>query len=96
MTQEQFTEWYLSQPKICSYCGITVENLKKIPDSYNNKTHRMTIDRMDSFRDYELSNITLCCLRCNHIKGNFFTHSEMVEIGKTFISPKFKKYDQQI
>src|SRR3990167_610719 len=90
MTQEEFVEWYQSQPKICSYCGIDELTLKIAPDAYNNKTRRMTIDRIDSIKHYNLTNITLCCLRCNHIKGNFFTQSKMVEIGSMFIKPKWK------
>jgi hypothetical protein len=92
MTQEEFVGWYLSQPKTCSYCGIDELTLKVAPDAYNNKTRRMTIDRIDSMKHYTLKNITLCCLRCNHIKGNFFTQSEMVEIGSMFIKPKWNKY----
>ena len=90
MSQEEFSEWYQSQPKICCYCGIPEGRLRKIPDKYNNKTYRLTVDRLDSSKHYELTNIALCCLRCNHIKGDFFTPSEMVEIGQRYIASKWR------
>ena len=96
ITQEMFAEWYQSQPKICCYCGITVEEMKLIPDRYNNKVFRLTVDRLDSSKGYEEGNLALCCLRCNHIKGDFFTQSEMVEIGTKFIQPKWRKSAKQI
>jgi len=93
--QESFVKWYLSQPKICYYCGITEEQLQSIPDAYNNKMKRMSIDRMNSMKPYEEGNLALACLRCNHIKGNFFTASEMVEIGRLFISKKWNNAKQR-
>lgn len=92
ITQKEFVEWYQSQPKKCCYCGLTEEMLSKVSDKYNNKTQRMTIDRLDSKKHYEVGNLALCCLRCNHIKGDFFTQSEMEKIGSTFIKLKWKKY----
>lgn len=92
ITQKTFEEWYKSQPKKCFYCGLKEEELRSVSDKYNNKTNRMTVDRIDSTKHYEDGNLVLCCLRCNHIKGDFFTQSEMVEIGSTFIKPKWKKY----
>lgn len=90
MTQEEFVEWYKSQQKICCYCGIEDNQLQLVSDRFNNKTYRLTVDRIDSSKDYQMGNIALCCLRCNHIKGDFFTQSEMVEIGKTYISRRWK------
>ena len=90
MTQKTFVEWYKSQLKICFYCGLREEELRSVSDKYNDKTNRLTIDRIDSTKHYELGNLVLCCLRCNHIKGDFFTQSEMVVIGSTFIKPKWK------
>jgi len=92
MTQEEFIAWYKLQPKKCYYCGLKENQLSKVEDKYNNRTHRMTIDRIDSKKHYELGNIVLCCLRCNHIKGDFFTQSEMEKIGSMFIKLKWKKY----
>ena len=92
MTQQEFVEWYNSQPKKCYYCGIDEKMLRVIPDRYNNKTYRLTIDRTDSSKDYQIGNLVLCCLRCNHIKGDFFTQSEMEQIGLNFIALKWREY----
>lgn len=90
ITKEDFLEWYNSQEKKCFYCGIQEKEMLLTNDSYNKKIKRMTIDRMDSEKPYVIGNLALACLRCNHIKGNFFTAQEMVEIGKLFISKKWK------
>ena len=89
ISQESFMEWYNFQPKVCSYCGITEEQMKLQNDAYLKKCNRLTIDRMDSSKPYVEGNLTLACLRCNHIKGDFFTASEMEQIGKIFISKKW-------
>jgi hypothetical protein len=94
ITQEKFVEWYQSQPRTCFYCGIAEPELQQIKDAYNNKTYRLSIDRVDSTKDYEEGNLVLCCLRCNHIKGDFFTQSEMVEIGQKFIARKWENARQ--
>ena len=89
ISQKKFMEWCKSQPKKCFYCGLKEENLQLVLDAYNNKTFRLSVDRIDSSKDYEEGNMVLCCLRCNHIKGNFFTQSEMVEIGKKYIARRW-------
>lgn len=85
IAQKEFVEWFVSQPKTCFYCGLTEDELQTVKDSYNNKTYRLSIDRLDSSKGYEKGNMVLCCLRCNNIKGDFFTASEMVEIGLKYI-----------
>lgn len=95
ISQKQFMAWYQSQPKKCSYCGITQEGLQKIKDKYNNRVFRLTVDRMDNRKGYVSGNLALCCLRCNHIKGDFFTQSEMEEIGKKYIQPKWRENARQ-
>lgn len=94
ITKTEFVEWYKSQPRDCCYCGIKEKELQTLKDAYNNKTYRLSIDRIDSSKNYEVGNLALCCLRCNHIKGNFFTQSEMVEIGQKYIARKWKNARQ--
>lgn len=94
ITQVKFVEWYESQPRDCCYCGIKEKELQTLKDAYNNKTYRLSIDRIDSSKNYEVGNLALCCLRCNHIKGNFFTQSEMVEIGQKYIARKWENARQ--
>lgn len=96
ITQNQFLEWYQLQPKKCCYCGIPETELMAVKDKFNNKSIRLTIDRMDSSVGYAQGNLALCCYRCNLIKNDFFTHSEMVKIGRLFISPKWKKHVKQV
>ena len=87
--QEGFLKWYKSQPRKCCYCGLEETNLHSVFDSFNQKTQRLTIDRKDSRLGYEEGNMALCCLRCNYIKGNFFTPSEMEEIGRNYIAKRW-------
>jgi len=80
ISKEDFVSWYLAQEKICFYCKRTFEETQV--DSLNKKTHRLTIDRVDNTKGYEIGNIVLACLRCNAIKNDYFTKDEMLEIGK--------------
>ena len=89
ITQAEFTEWYESQTRICLYCGLKEEHLALVFDRFNNRVFRLTIDRMDCKKPYEKGNLALACFRCNHIKGDFFSASEMAVIGKLFIAPKW-------
>jgi len=94
ISERDFVEWYQSQQKKCFYCGLREEDLHNVKDAYNNKTNRLSVDRMDSSRGYEMGNIVLCCLRCNHIKGDFFTPLEMAEIGQKYIARKWENAKQ--
>lgn len=90
ITQEKFVEWYESQPRKCCYCGIEEKNIPKLGTAFNVKVTRLTIDRLDSSKGYEGGNLGLCCLRCNLTKSNFFTQSEMEEIGSKYIARRWK------
>ncbi len=87
----EFRIWYNKQPKQCYYCGLEEINIKKNIDLMPRKNvTRLTLDRVDSSKDYELKNLVLCCLRCNLIKNNFFTKTEMEEIGQFYVKKKWK------
>lgn len=90
ISQEDFVEWYQAQPKKCFYCGIEEKDLPILTDSINSRSKRLSIDKIDSSRKYEKDNLVLCCLRCNLIKGDFFTQSEMVEIGQKYIARRWE------
>jgi len=60
-----------------------------MPDPHFTRFGRLTIDRMDSSRDYEEGNLALACWRCNAIKGDFLSAAEMRLIAQQFIRPKF-------
>ena len=94
ISQEDFVKWYKAQPKQCAYCGLKEEMLSVVSDVLNNKNSgRLSIDRIDSSKGYEEGNMVLACSRCNLIKGDFFTQSEMEEIGKTYVSQKWREYN---
>ena len=59
----------------CHYCGITQEEHFKIMEG------RLTIDRLDSEKDYSIDNSVLACYMCNQIKGNILNEDEMCMIG---------------
>lgn len=82
MTIDQFVCWWESQHKICFYCKRTLEEITHHSDSINNRAKRFTIDRADSKKPYSLKNIRLACYRCNCVKGDYFSESEMLKIGK--------------
>lgn len=92
ISREEFISWYNGLEKKCFYCGITSEdsnNLTWYPGSVF-KPMSMSIDRLDSQKDYEIGNITLSCLICNYIKGTILTPGEMKEIGMKYIKPKWQ------
>jgi 5-methylcytosine-specific restriction endonuclease McrA len=86
---EDFVSWFLESKKVCRYCGIPVERLRVV-DKSKKMAKRLSIDRIDNNRGYEIDNIALACMLCNFIKSNIFTGDEMMEIGKKYIRPKWQ------
>ncbi len=90
--KEEFVQWYLSQIKVCYYCGIPEEKLYLLPKMRNRKeVKRLTIDRLDNNKPYEVDNITLACWLCNNVKSDIFTSAEMKSIGRKFIKIRWQK-----
>ena len=88
-TRKEFIDWFNSQPQECHYCKIKKEDMPKQNDSQLKRFHKtLSIDRKDNNRGYELGNMVLACIRCNFIKGDFFTYKEMLEIGEKYVKPK--------
>ena len=84
----EFKFWYEKQIRVCSYCGITEASAKEVyPYPFN---RRLTIDRMDNAKGYILSNMTLACSLCNHIKTNVFSADEMKEIAQSYVRKHFE------
>jgi 5-methylcytosine-specific restriction endonuclease McrA len=77
-----FINWYNNQEKACHYCGRTLENIISDIKETSRYKSRLSIDRKDNDKGYELNNIVLACYRCNTIKGEYFTEQEMLKIGK--------------
>ena len=90
MSFVEFIDWYNRQPQNCFYCKRTLEEINNTKDILNNISQRLSIDRMDNNKGYEINNIVLACRRCNTIKSGFFTSVEMLKIGK-IIQEKYKK-----
>lgn len=81
-TKEEFSNWYLHQTYSCYYCSRSLSEILDDKRERRNAKLRLSIDRLDSNKDYSLDNIVLACYRCNHIKSEYFTADEMLKIGK--------------
>lgn len=95
ISKKSFIDWYNSQPRQCVYCDLREEDIHNLNDPRNNKSARLTIDRMNNDEGYSIDNMVLACHRCNEIKTDFFSYEEMREIGQKFVKPiwanRFKK-----
>ncbi len=85
ISKEDFIEWYGNQTLICHYCGLDPEDFVKTGDKFITNKLNLSVDRVDNSLGYDLSNIVLCCNRCNSIKGNFFSYEEMKAIGFRYV-----------
>ena len=91
ITKEKFIKWYDTQEKKCGYCDIPVEKMAEFPLFFSGSiNNRLSIDRIDNDKDYEEGNLILSCRRCNSIKSDFFSFSEMREIAQKYIKLKWK------
>lgn len=78
ITKEEFINWYNTQEKRCVYCNRTEQEAIKDKDG---KYKRLSIDRKDNNKGYELNNIVLSCHKCNTIKSEIFTYEQMIRVG---------------
>lgn len=92
LKRDEFISWYKEQPRQCTYCGLPEHEISRLTAYMpNTNTHRLTLDRIDSSKGYEIGNICLSCARCNLIKSDFFTSSEMKEVAEKYVRPKWNK-----
>lgn len=93
LLQIDFLKWYNEQEKKCCYCKVEENNIppsfQKISVSRNGIVKRLTIDRKNNAIGYIVSNLALCCVQCNRMKGEFLSYQEMLEVGK-IIEKKWK------
>ena len=89
ITREEFTEWYVNEPKVCHYCGLTEAESKKYITFCSGRFGRLTIDCMDNDKGYVRGNLVLACYKCNITKNDMLTHDEMLYVGQHFIKPKW-------
>lgn len=90
LTKESFYTWWRSQTLQCTYCEITNE------DSHTLFDKRLTVDRKDNLVGYLESNLCLACFRCNTLKRNWLTYSEMLWVGRSVLRQKWPKELEQI
>lgn len=86
---DSFNEWLHNQARECHYCGAKEEQLIHWKDI---KKRKLTIDRKDNSRGYDLDNMCLACFRCNSLKGDFFTCEQWKSICQKFIKPRLDEY----
>jgi len=79
----------------CYYCGISSLLIQFYCEVMGINTPWMTIDRADNEKGYIFNNVVPCCFLCNKIKGSFFNVEEMKQIGKQFVAPKFKSFEDE-
>jgi len=91
-----FYEWFVNQPKICTYCGIEEHKLQKLFDKENGilKTKRgrgrsLELERKDSkSNEYTPDNCALACYLCNNHKSDLIGAEDHL----TYFAPAIKKY----
>lgn len=79
---KEFSDWHKGVAKICEYCGINNESLKKV---YKPFFAKFSIDRKDNDKGYSLDNICYCCMKCNAIKSDTIPYIDMKEIGNKYL-----------
>ena len=84
LTSQEFKEWYEREVAegVCFYCEHPIE------PGGRHCLSSFTIDRMDNTKGYEIGNMVACCLRCNIIKGSWFSFEEMLELGQKYLKGK--------
>lgn len=82
----------------CTECDITVdwmiEHILKKPCIYCGDVHRVGCDRIDNTKGHTKDNVIPCCVECNTARNNYFTYSEMLELGKAIARIKKKRKTQ--
>lgn len=94
ITRDQFIAWYIKTPKECHYCSIPQEICFLTGYMRKSPTNKLTMDRSDNSKGYEIDNIVFSCFLCNSLKSDFFTEHEMKNIAINHIKPKWIKLQQ--
>jgi len=91
LEKDVFISWYGSQEKKCVYCDLSEKDLWVWRDYFKSNSNRLTIDCKHNLLGYQLENIVLACERCNLMKGNLLSFSQMKEIGQRYVKPIWEK-----
>lgn len=81
ISKEEFIALYKNQELRCHYCLLQPANFTKTGDPFLLTKVNLGLDRINTKEGYSLSNVVLCCNRCNTIKGDFFSYEEMKKIA---------------
>lgn len=65
----------------CLYCGAAPDNVYKGKLGF--RLHWQGLDRLINAEGYTLENVVPCCEKCNAIKSDILTPSEMIAVAKT-------------
>lgn len=88
-TKLRFYKWYLKQPKICCYCGITEDLLIEYFENNNNskrfqrgkslEVERILTDKKNNH--YSEKNCRLACYLCNNAKSDLIYYQDFRPIA---------------
>ena len=81
--RQEFISWFLSEPKLCHYCGIPQEMLERL--AVNTTEGYLQVDRMNNQLGYDPSNRVLACGMCNLVKNKYLTYEQMKYVGEHFM-----------
>jgi hypothetical protein len=88
----EFTAWWNKSPNNCYYCKREIHSANEF---FGKNMGRLSVDRIDNQKGYEIDNIVKACWLCNRIKADIFTQDEMMEIGKVIGTlSRFNKKEQ--
>src|SRR5208337_1290466 len=79
-----------TQTENCHYCNGTIAWAEFAPGLHGTRS-AYYLDRKDNALGYMVTNVVVCCTRCNKIKSNQLTYEEMVKVGKTLHSLRKQK-----
>lgn len=86
MSQQEFSDWYTAQERICVYCDVDE------PRAIQFTGHRLNVDRKDGALGYTPGNCCLACQCCNLVKSGYLTFSEMKQVGQLYMRPKWQTF----
>jgi len=95
LIKNDFIEWYNAQPQNCVYCEISEDDIVIWETHFNRWVKKLSIDCMDNDVGYIIDNLVLACERCNTIKGNMFSHEQMLEIGQKYVRPIWERLKEE-
>ena len=80
-----FYQWYLEQPRKCSYCGVSEEQVreyfKKNPSRGGRRGQNLEIERIVPKDPYSPENCIMACYVCNNAKSDFMSNEDFKPIA---------------